>query len=504
MKTALIALLAAFTLAAPAVAQTPVTFTTEQDHRQMLDQLGIKSIRPGPSGDPSAPNAANTDEAKANPYPDWPDILTLKNGKRVTTADQWWTKRRPEIVEDFEREIVGRVPANAPKVTWTVVASEIEYINFKPVVATKLNGRADNASYPAIDVNIQAMLILPADAAKKPVPVLVMFTWGAVKFPAPRQPPAEDVARIDAALKAELIARDSALAEVFSKHPAYELVTAAPFPPPPGSGPEERIQQLIADGWGVVLLSPTSYQADNGAGLTRGVIGLGNKGQPRKPDDWGALRAWAWGASRVLDYLETRPEVDAKHVGIEGVSRYGKAALVTMAFDQRFSMGLIGSAGEGGVSPYRRNFGEMVENLAGSGSYHWMAGNFLKYAGPKTAADLPVDSHSLIALAAPRLTYISYGVPEMGDALWLDQQGSFMATVAAGSAWTLLGAKGLSDKNGDVGNDYKTARLPPPETDLLDGQLGWRQHTGGHTDAPNMKSFILWADRQMGRTPILR
>ena len=103
-----------------------------------------------------------------------------------------------------------------------------------------------------------------------------------------------------------------------------------------------------------------------------------NKGQPRKPDDWGALRAWAWGAGRGLDYLETDPAVDAKHVGIEGVSRYGKAALVTMAFDQRFAMVLVGSSGKGGATLLRRNFGEAVESLTG-GEYYWMAGNFMKY-----------------------------------------------------------------------------------------------------------------------------
>ena len=503
MKTTVAALLlGCSTLALPltAMAQTPpVTFTAEQDHQNMMDQLHIKSVRPGPNGDPSAPDAANSDEAKANPYPDWPDLMTLKNGKPVTTADTWWKARRPEIVEDFEREVLGRVPANTPKVSWTAVASEMEFVNFKPVMATKLVGHVDNSAYPLIDVNIDAMLILPADAAKKPVPVLVMFNWGAPKFPAPVQPSPADMAKINAAMKAELVARDPSLAAVFASHPAYDLVSAVPFPPPPGSGPEERIQQLLADGWGVVVMDPTTVQADNGAGLTRGIIGLVNKGQPRKPDDWGALRAWAWGAGRVYDYLATRPEVDIKHVGIEGVSRYGKAALVTMAFDQRFAMGLIGSSGEGGAKPHRRNFGEAVESLTGSGEYHWMAGNFITYGGPKNANDLPVDSHELIALAAPRLVFISYGVPEAGDAKWLDQQGSYMATVAAGRAWTLLGAKDLG-----VGNDYKTAKMPAPLTDLTSGQLAWRQHTGGHTDAPNMKSFILWADAQMGRTSMLK
>lgn len=482
------ALMAQSSLAAP-----PVTFTAEQDHRNMLDQLGIAQVRPGPSGDEKAPNAANTDETKANPYPIWPDILTMNDGSKVTTAAQWQTKRRPEIVEAFERDVVGRVPANAPKITWTVDASETELINWKRVKATRLIGRADNSAYPDISVEFPVMLLVPEDA-KGPVPVLIMFTWGTPRFPAPVQPQPEEVARIDAAMKADLVARDPSLAQVFAKYPAYELVTPAPFPPPAGSGPEERVRQLLAAGWGVALVSPTMLQADNGAGLTRGIIGLTNKGQPRKPDDWGALRAWAWGASRLLDYLETRTDVDAKRVGIEGVSRYGKAALVTMAFDERFSMGLIGSSGEGGASPYRRNFGESVENLAGSGQYHWMAGNFLKYAGPKTAKDLPVESHMLIALAAPRLVFVSYGIPEMGDALWLDQQGSYMATVAAGSVWKLLGATDLG-----VGNDYATAKMPAHSTPVLGGHLAWRQHEGGHTDAPNMPHFIRWADKMMGR-----
>jgi hypothetical protein len=194
------------------------------------------------------------------------------------------------------------------------------------------------------------------------------------------------------------------------------------------------------------------------------------------------------------------PDIDAAHVGIEGVSRYGKAALITMAFDQRFAVVLVGSSGEGGAKPHRRNFGEAVESLTGAGEYHWMAGNFLKYGasaargGAKTAGDLPVDSSELIALCAPRLTFISYGSPAQGDALWLDQQGSFMATVAAGKVFRLLGAHDLG-----VGDDYQHAHKPEIGVNLLDGQLAWRQHEGGHTDVPNFKYFIAWADKFMNR-----
>ena len=130
-------------------------------------------------------------------------------------------------------------------------------------------------------------------------------------------------------------------------------------------GDPPATEQLIADGWGYAFLNPRSIQADNGAGLTGGIIGLTNQGQPRGPEDWGSLRAWAGGASRALDYLESDASVDATRVGIEGVSRYGKAALVTMAMDTRFAVVLVGSSGEGGTSLYRRNWGEAVENLTG-------------------------------------------------------------------------------------------------------------------------------------------
>jgi len=475
----------------------PVNFTAEQDHKNMMDQLGIKALRPGPSGDEKAPNHANYDEALANPYPNLPDLLTLKNGKKVTTPEMWWKQRRPEIAEDLEREMYGRLPNKIPKVTWTVKYTDFEYMGFTPVIAKQLVGHVDNTDCPLINVDINMTLVLPAKAKGK-VPVLMMFGRSAV--PAPAQPNPEELEKINKAMKTLLINADPELKTVFDQHPAYMPITAQapafPFGAPRGAGDPPSPQQLIADGWGYVLIDPGSIQADNGAGLTRGIIGMVNKGQPRKPDDWGALRAWAWGAARGLDYLETDTAVDAKHVGIEGVSRYGKAALVTLAFEPRFAMALVGSSGEGGAKLSRRNWGEAVESLTGSGEYHWMAGNFLKYGasdatfGSKNPGDLPVDAHDLIALCAPRLTFISYGVPEQGDAKWLDHQGSYMATVAAGAVFKLLGAKDLG-----VSNDYKTEKMPGVNVGLLDGELAWRQHDGGHTDAPNMKYFIQWADK---------
>ncbi|HUI58080.1 MAG TPA: GDSL-type esterase/lipase family protein [Bryobacteraceae bacterium] len=437
----------------------PKNWTAAEDHQNMMDQLGIHSLRPGPSGNESAPNHANYDESAANPFPNLPDPLVLHNGKRVTTADMWWNERRPEIVEDFEREVYGRIPARVPAVSWKVTSTASIMSGAHAAIEKQLTGHVDNSSYPLINVDIQMTLVTPADR-KRPVPVMMMFG----------RPP---------------------------RAPSPQAGQGAP-----AGGDPPASEQLIADGWGYAYINPATIQADNGAGLTRGIIGLVNQGQARKPDDWGSLRAWAWGASRGLDYLQTDSAVDARHVGIEGVSRYGKAALVAMAFDLRFALVLVGSSGEGGAKLHRRNWGEAVENLTGAGEYHWMAGNFLKYGaaeatfGSKNAGDLPVDAHELIALCAPRLTFISYGVPEKGDAKWLDHQGSYMAAVAAGPVFRLLGARNLG-----IPEDYHTAKMPPVQVGLLDGQLAWRQHEGGHTDAPNWRYFLAWADRFLGRTP---
>jgi hypothetical protein len=479
--------------------QQPVTFTAEQDHQNMMDQLGIKALRPGPSGNEKAPDHANYDEAKANPFPNVPNALILNNGEKVTTAKVWWEKRRPEIVEGFERYVYGRVPKNMPKVTWSVVATDNEMLGGNLVIAKELMGHVDNSSYPLINVNIRMTVVTPANA-KGPVPVLMMF--GRSEFPAPRQPSADELARINAAQKALLIQQDPSLKEVFAQHPAWQPQLPAPvhFPEFNADGDPPSTWELIAAGWGFATIDPASIQADDGAGITRGIIGLVNKGQPRKPEDWGALRAWAWGAGQGLDYLQTDSAVDGKHIGIEGVSRYGKAALVTMAFDQRFAMVLVGSSGKGGATLLRRNFGEAVESLTG-GEYYWMAGNFMKYGaseatfGSKNPGDIPVDSNELIALCAPRLTFISYGIPEKGDAKWLDHHGSFMATVSASPVWTLLGAKGLG-----VNESYSTAQMPPVNQGLLSGKLAWRQDDGGHTDAPNVKYFIQWADPFIGHS----
>jgi hypothetical protein len=489
-------LLAGASNAAVAAQPPPVTFTAEQDHSNMMAQLRIQALRPGASGDENDADHANYDEMLANPYPILPDPLRLENGARVTTAGTWWRQRRPQLVAALANDVYGRIPGDVPEVTWQVADRGKGELGGLPIVYHRLVGHVDNSAYPAIKVAIPVTLVLPA-AAKGRVPVLIMLWFGPTPVP-PTEPSERELRGINGALRTALERTDPALTAVLRAHPADALIGRSPFSPLQrnADGDPPSIVELIAAGWGFVVLDPTLVQADSGAGLTRGIIGLTNKGQPRTPAQWGALRAWAWAASRTLDYLETDPAVDARHVGIEGVSRYGKAALVTLAFDQRFAMGLIGSSGRGGAALLRRNFGEELENLTGSGEYHWMAGKFLEYGaaravfGARNPGDLPVDAHELIALCAPRLVFISYGLPAMGDARWVDQRGGFMASVAASPVYRLLGAQGL-----DVAGSYLTAPLPPVNHGLLNGQLAWRQDDGGHTDAPNMKYFIAWVDR---------
>ena len=417
-----------------------IRLLSQQDYKKMLDQLHIDSTRPGPSGNPQAPNAANTDESKATPYTSLPNPLILNNGQPVTSPKVWWDKRRPEIVEYFDREIYGRVPDHVPKVTWELISTTYDTSNHVPAITKKLIGHVDNSSYPSITVNIDLTLGTPANI-KSPVPVMMEFSF---VFP-----------------------------------PGFKFPTSPPGTPvQPGWQ-----QQLLEKGWGYAVLIPTSYQVDNGAGLTRGIIGLVNKGQSRKPDDWGTLRAWAWGASRAVDYFETDHSVNAKQIGIEGLSRYGKAAVVTMAYESRLTIAFIGSSGAGGTKILRRVFGEQVENLASSSEYHWFAGNFIKYAGPLTPNDLPVDAHELIALCAPRPVFISSGSPK-NEGQWVDAKGMFLSGVYAGPVYLLLGKK-----------DLGTAEFPPMETSLTNGDIAFRQHSGGHTTGPNWPTFIEWASR---------
>ena len=410
-----------------------------QDHAQMMSQLGITSVRPPLDGYATeGPDAANYDELTANPYPFYPDVLTTFDGKKVTTAEQWFNERRPELVRVFEDEVYGRVPDSVPAIRWKVVKEEKMDMEGIPCIYRELAGVADNSACPSIEVSIQASVLWPENAPKN-IPVIVEF--------------------------------------------GYALGVAS-RPPRPGAAPTKSWQQQVVErGWAAASITTGSIQPDGGYGLRQGIVGLTNKGQYRTPTDWGALRAWGWGASKLIDYFEGEPQFDATKVAIEGCSRNGKAALVAMAFDQRFAAGFIASSGKGGAAPWRRNCGESITNLTDSGEYHWMCGNFIKYGSdPMTEDDLPIEQHELIALCAPRLCLISAGQHQHDK--WQDIVGMFMAASKASPVYELLGVKGLS-----------TDIFPGQDFGLLDGPLAYRQHNGGHEAGPNWPYFLDLFDR---------
>lgn len=406
-----------------------VGLAAEADHARLLRLLGIDALRPGADGwTPGAPNAPNYDERRAEPFPDMPELLRLEDGRPVQDA-KTWRVRRLEILNAFETEVYGRVPPGVPQVRWTLSSPIAEQVGSHAVQRRRLSGRLDDR------LAIAAELVAPAGATKAPVVLALTFPKALTQR----------------------------------------------FPPEPGA---PWTEQILARGWAYVEYDPLSVQADDGAGLASGAVALSLDGQPRGLTDWGALRAWAWGASRVLDALVQTPEADPEHASIYGLSRYGKAALLAMATDERFAAGFIASSGAGGAKLLRRDFGERVENLASSGEYHWMAGAFLKYAGPLTPGDLPVDAHQLIALCAPRPVFVSVGSPDADR--WTDPTGMFKAAVAAGPAYALLGARPLA------GDAY------PPLGTLVDGDLAFRQHEGGHTGGPNWPVFLDWLTPKLG------
>jgi hypothetical protein len=417
---------------------------------RQMKELGLGAIRPGANTrDPSAPNAVNYDDAKANLYP-LPDPLVAKDGSRITTLAQWKNRRRPELLRLVTQELYGAVPANAPKIAWHVDAVERQTVQGIAVVTKHLTGRADNSADPAINVEIKADVTTPQSTVGRKVPLVLAI------------------------------------------NNLRPFVFPPGMTPPPDPTPDWRLQ-ILQRGWGYAVYDPTSVQADNGAGLTAGIIGLANKGKPRSLTDWGTLRAWAWGAGRVLDYLETDRDVDGARVAIFGHSRYGKTALVAMAYDERFAAGFISSSGKGGAAPYRRRFGETTENIADPDAFHWMVGNYMQYAAdPRTANDLDVDSDDVIALCAPRPLFIGAGasVPTQGkpDDAWVDAHGSWMALDMAGGVYALYGKKRLD------------RRFPQLLTLSDSGTLAFRQHDQGHTPNPNWSYFLDFAARNFAKT----
>ena len=235
---------------------------------------------------------------------------------------------------------------------------------------------------------------------------------------------------------------------------------------------------ILARGWGYATVGYLDIQPDKAETFDQGVIGATSAGKLRQAGDWGAISAWAWGISRVIDYLEKEPAIDAKRIAVFGHSRLGKTALWASALDPRIAAVYASCPGEMGAALSRRDFGETVDDMAQAFPY-WFNGNFQKWAGRWN--DMPVDAHTLIALSAPRPVFVTGGT----DDQWADPVGEFLAQVGAGPVYRLLGKK-----------DLGTSTLPPLDTPVIDGDLGWYYHTGPHAATPeDWKTFLRFLDK---------
>ncbi|MGH7485442.1 MAG: alpha/beta hydrolase family protein, partial [bacterium] len=378
---------------------------------------------------------SNYDESQADNYT-LPDPLVLSSGEPVADAQTWFEKRRPEIVRLYETEIFGKVPPNAPKVTWEVIRGESNIATITRQVLGRIgNGKAsDPSDEDAGDGGG------PGRGYTDPPRILISLTV-----------PAE------------------------ATGPVPIIFGAA------GRDNDAILQEILDRGWGYGTVNIRNVQPDSPdlATLWTGTVGLTLKsGQPRPADEWGTLRAWAWALSRAMDYLATDPQVDATQVAFSGHSRFGKMVLLAAAMDERIPMVFSTCSGELGASLSRRDWGETVDDLAQLFAPHF-AGNFVKYAGHWN--DLPVDAHMLLALVAPRPVFLTGGTTDQ----WSDPKGEFLAAVAASPVYHLLGKKGLA-----------VTEMPKPDTPLVDGDLAFNEHTGGHTiTAAEWRLFLKFADR---------
>jgi len=366
-------------------------------------------------------HVSNYDETKLRPYT-LPDPLVLADGTPVPDANAWQAKRRPELLRLYETEIYGRIPTNAPRVTWRVAETD-SHARDGAAILKRLEGSiGEGADAPIINVK----LFTPAHA-RGPVPVILLVNFGGGNGPAP----------------------------------------AATLP----SGDPPVASEIFAKGWGYATVAYQDIQPDRADTWKSGVIGVTLAATPNKPaqpapDEWGTISAWSWGVSRIVDYLEGDTSVNAKQIALFGHSRLGKTALWASARDPRIAVVYSSCAGEMGSALARRDWGETVDDMAQN--FPWQfAGNFQKWVGRWN--EMPVDAHMLIALSAPRPAFITGGT---GDQ-WADPVGEFLSEVAAGPVYRLLGRK-----------DLGVTTLPPLDSPQITGDLGWHYHTGGHTATP--------------------
>ena len=390
-------------------------------------------------------HASNYDEAKVGNYT-LPDPLVFRSGEKVSDAAAWQSRRRPEIVKLFEDEIYGRVPATVPKSSFEVIESGTSVLDGAAVRKHFVVRFGEKADGPKVNV----VLYLPAKAsAAAPAPLLLhLVFFGGLPTAAPAE----------------------------AESPANAKKAG---PPRTETGP---VADFIARGYAYATLRYTEIEGDRAETNLSGVrrLALAPGQEKPAPGEWGTIAAWSWGASRVLDALATARAIDVQRTGLIGHSRLGKTVLWAGANDARFAVVFSSCSGEMGAALARRDYGESVDDMAAN--FPWQfTDRFQKYAGRWN--EMPVDAHMLIALSAPRPVFITGGTQDQ----WADPRGEFLAQVAAGPVYRLLGKK-------DLGTD----QLPALDAPLIAGDLGFLYHTGGHTiTAGDWAAFLEFAGRTL-------
>ena len=362
-----------------------------------------------------------------------PNPLLLRSGEAVTTPQAWRQKRRPEVLEAFQTFVYGRAPVGRPAGQAFPVES---------VTPGMMNGAATRhlvtlplpGPHVCGKLSVPFTVFLPATATiSSPCPVFVFIC---------NRP----VSNIDPTRK-----------------------TPSPFWP---------AEAIIARGYAAAAFQVDAFDPDDPNGYGKGVRALFD--EKRGPDSWGTIAAWSWGASRLLDYLETVPTIDAKRAGVVGHSRGGKAALWCGAQDERFALTISNNSGSTGAALARGKTGERITDI-NQKFPHWFCDNYKKFNGHEN--DLPVDQHELLGLIAPRLVYVASATSDA----WSDPHHEFLSCVAAEPVFRLMGKKG-------VGSD----KMPPPETPLHTGSIGYHLRTGKHDLTPyDWARFMDFADKHL-------
>jgi hypothetical protein len=403
---------------------------------------------------------ANYDESKIPPYT-LPDPLLTLQGKTVTTAEEWMTLRRPEIISLFEQHIYGRVPGTIP--IYSIVP-----ISREPVFGNAIRKQLNlNFKQNGHELHLRILMYLPVST--RDVPVFVGYNFNG------NHTVSTDPGIL---ITDSWVANDSSFG--IYQHKSTELSR--------GSQKERwQVEKILAAGYGLVTLCYSDVDPDRND-FSDGVHPLLYKpGQAKPlPDEWGAISAWAWGLSRVMDYLEQDPDVDVSRVAVMGHSRLGKTALWAGALDQRFALVISNNSGCGGAALSRRIYGE---RLGGMNQYfaHWFCDNCSQYDDKEET--LPVDQHMLIALIAPRPVYIASALEDQ----WADPKGEYLSGFYAGPVYRLFGKTGLP-----------SGEMPGISQPVMN-TIGYHIRPGVHgVFAYDWDQFIRFANLQLKAMPASR